>query len=110
MAKDRNPCFADLHHQDLRPSEALASLGRLMTPLGPRDDHIDRFTPATRAHKAIAPIEHRRPRAVSSSHVGRVGLDLVAARLTPHDQPNASRAALPSVIGGPGRDFMSLPL
>jgi hypothetical protein len=32
----------------------------------------------------LAPIEHRSARAVSSSHLGRVGLDLMAARLA-HD-------------------------
>jgi len=41
---------------------------------------------------------------VSSSVLGRAGLDLTAAVAAPHDQAAPAAAALPSVIGGPGSD------
>jgi hypothetical protein len=63
-----------------------------MTPLRPCDAHIDRSAPAMRAHKPIAPIENAGPGAILPGHLGGVGLDLVAARLTAHDEPQASRS------------------
>jgi hypothetical protein len=62
------------------------------TPLGPCDDHIDRTAPAARTHEPIAPIENAGPGAILPGHLDRVGLDLVAARLTPHDESDASRS------------------
>jgi hypothetical protein len=58
--------------------------------------------------KPLAPIENRRVRAVPSNHLGGVRLDLMAARLAPHDQPYLPFAALSSAIGGPGGDFNEL--
>jgi hypothetical protein len=71
---------------------AAAPLGNLMTPVGPCDDHIDRSAPATRAHEPIAPIKNAGPGAILPGYLGGVGLDLVAARLTPHDESDASRS------------------
>jgi len=45
-------------------------------------------TTALGTDKPIAPIQNRRVRAVSSSHLVGVRLNLVAARLAPHDQPH----------------------
>jgi hypothetical protein len=43
---------------------------------------------------------------VAIGHLGRVGLDLMAAIEAPDDQPHTwAAAALPSVMGGPGSDF-----
>jgi hypothetical protein len=53
------------------------------------------------------PIENRHVCAVSSSHLGGVGRDLVAARLAHTINRTFAFAALPSVIGGPVGDFMS---
>jgi hypothetical protein len=64
----------------------------LMTPLGTCDDHIYCSAPAARAHERIAPTENAGPRAILSRHIGRVRLDLVAAGLAPHDEPDASRS------------------
>jgi hypothetical protein len=63
-----------------------------MTPIGPCDDHIDRSAPAVRAHEPIAPVEHAGPGAILPGHLGGVRLDLVAARLTRHDESDASRS------------------
>jgi hypothetical protein len=65
-----------------------------MMPLGPGDDHIDRSAPAERAHEPIAPIENAGPGAILPGDLGCVGLDLVAARLTPHDESDASRSRI----------------
>jgi hypothetical protein len=62
-----------------------------MTPLGPRDDHIDNSAPTALAQEPIAPIKNAGPGAVLPRHLGRIGLDLVAACLTPHDESDASR-------------------
>jgi hypothetical protein len=46
--------------------------------------------------------------AIPLGHLSRIGLDLVLAGLTPHDEPNTGRrAALPSVIGKLLSDFIS---
>jgi hypothetical protein len=65
-----------------------------MTPLGPCDDHINRSVPTERAHEPIAPIENARPGAILPSHLGEVGLDLVAARLAPHNESDASQSRI----------------
>jgi hypothetical protein len=49
--------------------------------------------PALRTDEPLAPIEDRSSGAVPSSHLCRVGLDLMLA-------------AFPSVIRGPGSDFI----
>jgi hypothetical protein len=54
------------------------------------------------------PIGHGRFGAVASSHLGRVGLDLMLAALASDDQRDGVAAALPSVIGEPGWDFKDL--
>jgi hypothetical protein len=63
-----------------------------MTPLGPRDDRINRSALAARAHEPIAPIENAGPSAILPGHLGGVGLDLVVARPTPHYESDASRS------------------
>jgi hypothetical protein len=42
---------------------------------------------------------------VTLGHFRRIGLDLVAALLAPHDRRRRAAAVLPSVAGGPGADF-----
>jgi hypothetical protein len=75
-------------------------------PLARRHHHIDLATTALRADQPIAPIEHGHLGTVPLSVLAGVGLDLMAARFAPHDQPHASRSgAAPRVIGGPGSDF-----
>jgi hypothetical protein len=59
-----------------------------LSPLGSGDDHIHLPAAAPGTDKPVAPNENGRVRAISSSHLGRVRLDLVAARLAPHDQPH----------------------
>ena len=55
------------------------------------------------ADQPLSPIGHRCFGAVPLGHLGGGGLDLMAAILAPHDQPDArAAAALSSVIGGPG--------
>ena len=56
--------------------------------------------PSLSAHKPLVPVENGHLGAVALGHRGRVGLDLVAAIETPHDQPTRAAAALPKVIGG----------
>jgi hypothetical protein len=57
----------------------------------------DETTAAPRTDQPLAPIEDGRFGAIPGSHLGRVGLDLVPAFLTPHDEPHAGRS------GGPER-------
>jgi hypothetical protein len=52
---------------------------------------------------SLAPIEYRRLGAVALRLLGRIGLYLMWQSL--HQTINRTRAALPSVIGGPGSDF-----
>ena len=56
-------------------------------------DHIGRPAAAPGTHQPLAPIEYGRFGAVASSHLVRVGLDLMLAFLTPHDQPHAGRCS-----------------
>jgi hypothetical protein len=65
-----------------------------LSPLGPGDHYIDRSAPAARTYEPISPIENAGSGAITPGHMGRVGLDLVAARPAPHDQPNASRSGV----------------
>jgi hypothetical protein len=53
---------------------------RELSPLGSGDDHIHLPAAALKTHQPLAPIKNRRVRAVSSSHLGGVRLDLMAAR------------------------------
>ena len=66
------------------PARRLESLSRL----GPSDDHIDLPTTAPGTDEPIAPIKNAGPGAELPGHLGRVRLDLMAARLAPHDQPH----------------------
>jgi hypothetical protein len=66
------------------PDERSAEL----PPLCPGHDHINLPFAAFGADQLLAPIEHWRFGAVPSSHLGRVGLDLMTAALAPHDQPD----------------------
>jgi hypothetical protein len=59
-----------------------------LSPLGPGDDHIHLPATAPGTDKPLAPIGNGGPGAISLCHLGGVGLDLVAARLAPHDQPH----------------------
>jgi hypothetical protein len=79
-------------------------------PLCSSHHHINHAVSAARTHETISPVENRGIRAISSSHLSGAKLDLVAARL--HHTISRMRAAavLPSVIGRPDGDFMSLAL
>jgi hypothetical protein len=68
--------------------------------------HIDLSAAAAGTDQPLAPIEDGRFGAVPSSHRGGIGLDLMLAFLAPHDQPHTGPAAIPSVIGGTGSDFI----
>jgi hypothetical protein len=65
---------------------------------------IVRFTPA--AFFRQRPMRCSGPSAIGDSHLGRVGLDLMLTVLAPDDQAARAAAALPSVSGGPGSDFI----
>ena len=65
-----------------------------LSPLGAGDYHVDRSTPASRAHEPILPIENAGSRAILSRHLDGVGLDPVPARLAPNDQPHARRSGV----------------
>ena len=51
------------------------------------------------------PVRDARLGTVALRHLGRVGLDLMAAIEAPDDQRTWAAAALPRVIGGPSSDF-----
>ena len=53
--------------------------------LNPTHDHIDLPSAAFGADQLLAPIERWRVGAVPSSHLGGIGLHLMAATLAPHD-------------------------
>jgi hypothetical protein len=77
-----------------------------LSPLSPCDDHIHRSAPAARANESISPIEHAGPGAIIlPGHLGGVGLDLAAARLTPHDESDARRGRVTERHRRPGRRF-----
>jgi hypothetical protein len=54
----------------------------------PGHDHIGLPSAAAGADKPLAPIEDAGVGAIPSSHLCRVRLDLMLARLTPHDKPD----------------------
>jgi hypothetical protein len=57
-------------------------------PPGPGHDHIGQPSAAAGTDKLVAQIEDAGVGAVSSSHLGRVRLDLMLARPAPHDKPD----------------------
>jgi hypothetical protein len=59
-----------------------------LTTLGPGHDHIGLPSATAGTDKLLAPIEDAGVGAVPSSHLCRVGLDLMLARLAPHDKPD----------------------
>ena len=66
-----------------------------MTALGPCDDHISLPAAALGAGYPLAPIADRYIGAISLGYLGRVGLDLMAARLAPDDKAHACRSRVP---------------
>jgi hypothetical protein len=70
--------------------------------LGSGYDHVDLSASAAGADEPLTPIGHGHFGTVPLGHVGRVGLDLMAAILAPNDQPDAGGGSVPSVIGEPG--------
>jgi hypothetical protein len=84
--------------------EGLRSLEVRLTPFT-RYHHIDLLRPAFGADQFFAPIGHWRFGAVPSSHLGRIGLDLMAQPLDHAINRTWVAAALPSVNGGPDSDF-----
>ena len=71
-------------------------LNRLETlsPLRSGDDHIRLPAAALGTDQPLTPIENRFLRTISISYLSRIRLDLVAARLAPHDEPNAGRSRI----------------
>ena len=67
---------------------------RLTAALGSPNDHIDPPAPALAAHKSRMPIRDGHLGAVALGHLGGVGLDLMAAIETPHDQPHPGRSGV----------------
>ena len=63
----------------------------LRPALGPAYDHVDVPAPAAAAHEPACPSTHRQRRPVALGLLGRIGLDLVLAVATPHDQPHPGR-------------------
>jgi hypothetical protein len=55
----------------------------------------------------LAPIEDRRVVAVSLDEFGGVRLDMVYPPRLPNDQPYTGSRRIPSVIAGPGADFIA---
>jgi hypothetical protein len=60
--------------------------------LGPAHDHIGLPSAAAGTDKPLAPIEDADGGAVLSSHLCRVRLDLMLARLAPNNQANLCRS------------------
>lgn len=81
-----------LGSQSVRPLEVRA-------PLGPGRYHIDPPAAAPRTDQPFAPIENRSLDAAPSSHLGGIGLDLMAASSSPDDQLDTPYAAALGVIG-----------
>jgi hypothetical protein len=61
-----------------------------LSPLSPAHHHVDVAATALAAHEPLAPIRHCRLDTVSLGHLGWVRLDLMAAILAPHDEPQMS--------------------
>jgi hypothetical protein len=72
-----------------------------LSPLRPGHDHIDFAAAAFGTDQPLTPIEHGHFGAVPLGHLGRVGLDLMAAILAPNDQPDAGGGSIaePSSVG-----------
>ena len=67
----------------------------MLSVLRPGHHEIDFAATALRTYQPLALIESRRVRAVSSNHLGGVGVDLVPACLAPYDQPHARGGGVP---------------
>jgi len=65
-----------------------------LSPLRSGDDHIRLPAAALGTDQPLTPIENRFLRTISISYLSRIRLDLVAARLAPHDEPNAGRSRI----------------
>jgi hypothetical protein len=64
---------------------ATGSVGIALPPCRPGHHEIDFSTTALGADQPLAPIEHRSVRAVSSGHLGGLGLDLMPAGFALND-------------------------
>ena len=64
-----------------------------MSP-GPGHYHVGLPSAALRTDEPLAPIEDTGAGAIPSSHLGGVWLDLMLARLAPHDKPHTGRGGL----------------
>ena len=67
-------------------AEELRSLGSVLPCAG--HHHVGITTAAAGTHQPLAPIEDAGVGTVLSSHLGRIRLDLMLARLAPHDKPD----------------------
>jgi hypothetical protein len=77
----------------------------MLPPLGPGHHHVDVAAAAGRADEPLAPLRNRHVGAILLRHLGGVGLDLMAARLAPHDQPHAGRSRVAERHRRPGSRF-----
>ena len=75
----------------------------------PGHDHIDLTAAAFGADQPLAPIGHGRLGAVPSSHLGGIGLDLMAAIAAPNDETNAGRGRASERSGRPWLGFQLTP-
>jgi hypothetical protein len=81
----------------MKPKMSVDSAGRVerrersrLPLLGTAHHHIDPRAVALTAHQPRRPIRHGRLGAVSLRHFGRIRLDMMAAVLTPYDEPQVS--------------------
>jgi hypothetical protein len=78
---------------DQRQAKIGACLSLLVPPpLCPGHHHVEVGAAALGTDEPLAPLWNGCLRAVTARKLGGVGLDLVAARLTPHDESDASRS------------------
>ena len=68
--------------------QARSDLIRSLPTHGPAHDHIGLPSAASGTDEPLAPIENAGVGALPSSHLCRVRLDLMLARLAPHDKPD----------------------
>jgi len=93
-ANDRSPPRADIRRGTKRhlwttPSKQERSdLIHSLPTHGPGHDHIGLPSAASGTDEPLAPIENAGVGALPSSHLCRVRLDLMLARLAPHDKPD----------------------
>jgi len=74
----------------------------VLPPLGPRHHHVNVAATAPGADEPLSPLGNGGLGPVLLGQLGGIGLDLVTARLAPHDQPHASRGGIAERHRWPG--------